>query len=59
MFSVWRKELKLYFRTKSTYVILTVLLAAVGISATILAPLGGLQFIPVYLTPLALFLAPL
>ena len=59
MFSVWRKELKLYFRTKSTYIILTVLLAAVGISATILAPLGGLQFIPVYLTPLALFLAPL
>ena len=59
MFSVYRKELKLYFRTKSTYIILTVLLLAAGISATILAPLGGLQFIPVYLTPLALFLAPL
>ena len=59
MFSVYRKELKLYFRTKSTYILLTVLLAAVGISATILAPLGGLQFVPVYLTPIMLATAPL
>jgi len=59
MFSVYRKELKLYFRTKSTYIILTILLAAVGISATILAPMGGLQFIPVYLTPITLALVPL
>lgn len=59
MFSVYRKELKLYFRTKSTYIILTILLAAVGISATILAPMGGLQFIPVYITPVALALIPL
>ena len=59
MFSVYRKELKLYFRTKSTYIILTVLLAAVGISTTILAPMGGLQFIPVYITPVTLALIPL
>ena len=59
MFSVYRKELKLYFRTKSTYIILTILLAAVGISATILAPMGGLQFIPVYITPVTLALIPL
>ncbi|MBQ7391469.1 MAG: hypothetical protein IJV73_02185, partial [Clostridia bacterium] len=59
MFSVYRKELKLYFRAKSTYIILTVLLAAVGISATILAPMGGLQFIPVYIAPITLALVPL
>ena len=59
MFSIYRKELKLYFRTKSTYILLTVLLAAVGISATILAPLGGLQFVPVYITPIMLATAPL
>ena len=59
MFSVYRKELKLYFRTKSTYIILTILLAAVGIAATILAPMGGLQFIPVYITPVTLALIPL
>ena len=59
MFSVYRKELKLCFRTKSTYILLTVLLVAVGISTTILAPLGGLQFVPVYITPIMLATAPL
>lgn len=59
MFSVYRKELKLYFRVKSTYIILTVLLAAIGICAAVFAPVGGLQFIPVYLTPVTLITAPL
>lgn len=59
MFSVYRKELKLYFRTKSTYIILTILLAGVGICTAILAPMGGLQFIPVYLTPITLATIPL
>ena len=47
MFSVFRKELKLYFRVKSTYILLTVLLVTVGICALVLAPMGGVQFIPV------------
>ena len=59
MFSVYRKELKLYFRTKSTYIFLTILLLAVGICSTIFATMGGLQFVPVYLAPLTLVLAPL
>ena len=59
MFSVYRKELKLYFRVKSTYIILTVLLAAIGICAVIFAPMGGVQFIPVYLAPITLALVPL
>ena len=59
MFSVFRKELKLYFRTKSTYIVLTVLLAAIGICMLLLAPIGGLQFIPVYLTPVTLAVIPL
>ena len=59
MFSVYRKELKLYFRVQSTYVILAILLATVGICAAVFAPMGGLQFIPVYLTPVLLFALPL
>ena len=59
MFSVYQKELKLYFRTKSTYIILTILFAATGLSAVLLAPMGGLQFIPVYLTPITLAILPL
>lgn len=59
MFSVLRKELRLYFRTQSTYVLLAILLAAVGICTAILAPMGGLQFIPVYLTPVLLVVLPL
>ena len=59
MFSVYRKELKLYFRTKATYIILAILLVTAGISTAILAPMGGLQFIPVYLTPVTLALIPL
>ena len=59
MFSVYRKELKLYFRTQSTYIILTILLVATGICAVLLAPMGGVQFIPVYLTPIMLILVPL
>ena len=59
MFSVYQKELKLYFRTKSTYIILTILFAATGLSAILLAPMGGLQFVPVYLTPITLALLPL
>lgn len=59
MFSVYRKELKLYFRTKSTYIILAILLVTAGVSTAILAPMGGLQFIPVYLTPVTLALIPL
>lgn len=59
MFSVYRKELKIYFRIQSTYIILTILLAAAGICAAVFAPVGGLQFIPVYLTPITLALAPL
>ena len=31
MFSVYRKELKLYFKTLSTYIVLAILLSAVGI----------------------------
>ena len=59
MFSVYRKELKLYFRTKSTYAILAVLLVTIGICAAVFAPMGGLQFIPVYLAPVTLATAPL
>lgn len=59
MFSVYRKELKLYFRIKSTYIILTILLAAIGICAAIFAPMGGLQFIPVYLAPITFAVLPL
>lgn len=59
MFSVFRKELKLYFRTTSTYLVLTILLAAIGICTLLLAPMGGLQFIPVYLTPVTLAVVPL
>ena len=59
MFSVYRKELKLYFRVKSTYIILTILLATIGICTILLAPMGGLQFIPVYLTPVTLAFTPL
>ena len=59
MFSIYRKELKLYFRVRSTYIILTVLLAAIGICTAVLAPMGGLQFVPVYLTPLTLGALPL
>ncbi len=59
MFSVYRKELKLYFRIKSTYIILTILLAAIGIFTAVFAPMGGLQFIPVYLTPVTLAVLPL
>lgn len=59
MFSVYRKELKLYFRIRSTYIILTVLLVAIGICTAVLAPMGGLQFVPVYLTPLTLGALPL
>ena len=59
MFSVYRRELKLYFRTQSTYILLAILLVAVGICTAILAPMGGLQFIPVYLTPVFLIVLPL
>ena len=59
MFSIYRKELKLYFRTKSTYIILTVLLAAIGICTAVFAPMGGLQIVPVYLTPITLVVVPL
>ena len=59
MFSVYRKELKLYFRVKSTYIILTVLLAAIGVCTVIFAPIGGVQFVPVYLAPITLALVPL
>lgn len=59
MFSVYRKELKLYFRVQSTFVLLAILLAAVGICTAVFAPMGGLQFIPVYLAPVLLFTLPL
>ena len=59
MFSVFRKEFKLYFRVKSTYIALTVLLAAVGVCTALLAPMGGVQFIPVYLAPVMLALVPI
>ena len=59
MFSVYRKELKLYFRVKSTYIILAILLVAVGVCTAIFSPMGGLQFMPVYLAPITLALAPL
>ncbi len=59
MFSVIRKELKLYFRVKSTYIILAIMLVTVGVCTVLLAPMGGLQFIPVYLTPLTLATLPL
>ena len=59
MFSVFRRELKLYFRVKSTYIILTILLAVTGICTLLLASMGGLQFIPVYLTPATLAIVPL
>ena len=59
MFSVYRKELKLYFRIKSTYILLTVLLATVGILTAIFAPVGGLQFISVYLAPVTFAVLPL
>lgn len=59
MFSVFRRELKLYFRVKSTYIILTILLAVTGICTLLLASMGGLQFIPVYLTPVTLAIVPL
>ena len=59
MFSVYRKELKLYFRARLTYILLAILLAAVGVCTAILAPMGGLQFIPVYLTPVFLIVLPL
>ena len=59
MFSVYRKELRLYFRVQSTFVLLAILLAAVGICTAVFAPMGGLQFIPVYLAPVLLFTLPL
>ena len=59
MLSVFRKELKLYFRVRSTYVILAILLVTVGVCTVLLAPMGGLQFIPVYLAPVTLALVPL
>ena len=59
MGAVFRKELKLYFRVKSTYILLTVLLVTVGVCALVLAPMGGVQFIPVYMAPLTLALIPL
>ena len=59
MFSVYRQELKLYFRVKSTYILLSVLLATIGIAVAILAPMGGLQFVPVYLAPVLLATLPL
>lgn len=59
MFSVYRKELKLYFRTKSTYIFLTILLLAVGICSLVFATMGGLQFVPVYLAPITFALVPL
>ncbi len=59
MFSVFRKELKLYFKTKSTYIILALLLVTIGICVAIFAPMSGLQFIPVYLAPVLLFTLPL
>mgnify|MGYP006932847352 CR=1 FL=1 len=59
MFSVYRKELKVYFRTLSTYIYLTVLLATIGICAVIWAPMGALQIIPVSLTPFTLIIVPL
>ena len=40
MFSVFRRELKLYFRVKSTYIILTILLAVTGICTLLLASMG-------------------
>ena len=43
MFSVYRRELKLYFRTQSTYILLAILLVAVGICTAILAPMGGIK----------------
>lgn len=59
MFSVCRKELKLFFRTGSTYIILTILFVAGGICAVLLAPMNGLQFVPVYLAPVTFALLPL
>ena len=59
MFSVYRKELKLYFRTKSTYMILAVLLFATGIFSVVFATMGGLQFVPIYLAPITFATAPL
>ncbi len=59
MFSVFRKEWKLYWSVKSTYLIIAALLLTVGICTAVLAPMGGLQFIPVYLTPITLLLLPL
>ncbi len=59
MFSVYRKELKLYFRIKSTYIILTILMCAIGIFTAVFAPMGGLQFIPVYLSPVTFAVLPL
>ena len=59
MFAVFRKELRLLFRIKSTYIILAVLLSAIGILTVVFAPMGGLQFIPIYLAPLTFALLPL
>ena len=59
MFSVYRKEVKLYFRTKSTYIILAVLLFATGIFSVVFATMGGLQFVPIYLAPITFATAPL
>ena len=59
MFSVYRKELKLYFKTLSTYIVLAILLSAVGICTALFATIDGLQFVPVYLAPLTLLLAPM
>ena len=59
MSAIFRKELRLLFRIKSTYIILAVLLSAIGLFTVIFAPMGGLQFIPVYLAPLTFALLPL
>lgn len=59
MLAFYRKELKTRFRTQSTYIILSVLLLAIGICTAIFAPVGGLQIVPVHLTPITLILVPL
>jgi len=59
MFSVYRKELKLFFSVKSTYLILSLLLLVIGIFAAVLGAAGSLHHVPVYMTVPTLIAFPL
>ena len=58
MMAIYRKECKLFFSTKSTYLILSALLLCIGVFVAIFGS-GGLTYIPAYLTIPTLLAIPL